>query len=206
MDGMSRIASRRPAPDELPDPLTDPYRRAAVDHTPGDDVLMVLDDQLFWLCELAGQLSPMVVDVVHPPYRWTIRQVFSHGIETERVFGFRMQSIAAGDPAPMAGFDQDDYAAAKYGLGNFSNLVTEWGYTRMANLLLLRRIAPRCWDHSGTFEGGTYTLRTVAWLTAGHLRHHLDIVEQRIGRTVRRAPPNEPSKIIDNAETKRQTS
>ena len=41
--------------------------------------------------------SPDQVDSVHPPFGWTIRQVFEHCADAERVFGYRMLRLAAGD-------------------------------------------------------------------------------------------------------------
>lgn len=180
---MNRIAARRPDRSEW----TSDYHTEQIEATHGEDVLEILDDQLYWLCELASHLSTMVVDVVHKPYQWTIRQVFAHGIDAERIFGYRMQHLAAGDPSPLAEYDENAYVDSRFGLGNFSNLVTEWGYTRQANLLLLRRVSPRCWDHRGSVGGSEITLRALAWITAAHFRHHMEIVEKRTGQTVQRS-------------------
>lgn len=186
---MSKIAARRPDPSEW----SSSYHTEQIGATQGDDVLGVLSDQLYWLCELASHLPTMVVDVVHPPHRWTIRQVFAHGIDAERVFGYRIQHLAAGDQTPLQSFDENAYVDARFGLGNFSNLVTEWGHTRQSNVLLLRRIEPRCWDHRGTIGDSQMTLRAVAWAMAAHFRHHMEIVEQRSGQTVQRSHPTTKS-------------
>jgi hypothetical protein len=71
-------------------------------------------------------------------------------------------------------------------LGNFSGLVAEFGHLRQANLLLLRRIVPSSWESRAKVDGHGITVRAIAWLTAGHLHHHLGIVEQRCGVTVAR--------------------
>ena len=189
--GMNRIAARRPGPNET----TSDYQRRMIDRIEGEDCLAVAAGQLYWLCELASHLAPMVVDTIHRPHRWTIRQVFAHGIDVERIFGARMTHAAAGDATVLAGFDQDAYADAKFGSGNFSNLTTEWGHLRQSNLLLLQRLSPVCWDRTATIDGETMTVRAMAWFLAGHTQHHLQIVERRAGVSVDRLPPVQPPVI-----------
>lgn len=180
---MNRIASRRPNEDEF----SAPYHGQLIEQIHGDCVLTVLDRQLFWLCELASHLSTEQHDKIHPPYGWTIRQVFEHCADAERVFGYRMLRLAAGDETSLPGWDENEYAASRFGLGTFSGLVSEIGYLRQSNLVLLRRIVPRAWDRSGTVDGGRISVRAIAWLTAGHLQHHLQIVEKRCGIQVARS-------------------
>ena len=180
---MNHIASRRPQSSEY----TSDYHQQLIESVEGECVLCVLDDQQFWLCELASHLSTEQVDKIHPPYGWTIRQVFEHCADAERVFGYRMLRLAAGDETTLPGWDENQYADNRFGLGNFGSLVSEIGSLREANLLLLRRIAPNCWDRSAEVDGGRVTVRAIAWIAAGHLQHHLAIVEKRCGTVVARS-------------------
>ena len=186
--GRGRSVGRRPTETELRD---DPawghaYHRELIRRVPGDCVLEVLEGQLFWLCELSGHLSTEQVDRVHPPYGWTIRQVFEHVADAERVFGERMMRIASGDPLDLPNWDENACADSRFGLGGFGHLVSEIAVLRQANLLLLRRVVPKAWDRVGKVNGQPLSLRAAAWFTAGHLSHHFEIVEGRCGLRVRR--------------------
>ncbi len=181
---MNRIASRRPTPAEF----TSDYHRQLIDQVQGDCVLTVLDQQLFWLCELASNLSTEQIDKIHAPFGWTIRQVIEHCADAERVFGYRMLRLAAGDATPLPGWDENAYAANRFGLGIFGQIISEIGSLRQANLLLLRRIVPNAWDRSAEVDQGRISVRAIAWVAAGHLQHHLQIVEQRCGVQVPRTP------------------
>lgn len=180
----SRIASRRPAAGEV----SADYHQKLIDGVDGHCAVTVLSDQLFWICELAGNISTEQVDKIHSPYSWTIRQVFDHVACAERVFGYRMMRLAAGDPTPLPGWDENAYADSRFGLGNFIHLVTELGDLRKANVTLLRRITPAAWDHTGMADEQHVTTRSLAWIAAGHLKHHLEIIEKRCGIEVQRAP------------------
>ena len=174
---MNRIASRRPSRTEF----TSDYHEGLIEQVQGDCVLHALDRQLFWLCELASHLSTEQIDKIHPPYGWTVRQVFEHCADAERVFGYRMLRLAAGDSTPLPGWSENDYADARFGLGTFSGLVSEMGQLRQANVNLLRRILPQAWDRAAEVDGGRINVRAIAWVAAGHLQHHLRIVEKRCG-------------------------
>ena len=172
---MNRIASRRPSRDEY----TADYHDALIRQVDGDCIIQILSGQQHWICELASSLSTEQVDRIDAPYRWTIRQVFEHCANAERVFGYRMMRLAAGDETELAGWDENAYADSRFGLGNFVHIVTELGGLRQANLMLLRRIVPAAWDRAAICDGQRLTVRALAWIAAGHLQHHFEIVEKR---------------------------
>ena len=182
-----RFVSRRPTAEELEHGQFwgNAYQRDLIGRVAGRCVLRSLQDQLAWRNELSSDLSTEQVDRIHSPYRWTVRQVFEHCADAERVVGERMMRIAAGDQADLPLWDENAYAASRFGLGNFGHLVSEIAALRQANLLLLRRIVPPAWDNVGSVGGMPISVRAIAWITAGHLQHHFEIVEQRCctGRT-----------------------
>ncbi|NND97702.1 MAG: DinB family protein [Pirellulaceae bacterium] len=185
---MKPKSSRRPEPTEL----TQDYHRDLIQRVEGDCVISVLADQMYWLCELASSLSTEQVDRVHAPYQWSIRQVFEHCGNAERVFGYRMLRIAAGDETDLPSWDENAYADRRFGLGNFVHIVTELGDLRRSNVMLLRRIIPAAWDQIGSVDRDRISTRAIAWIAAGHLQHHLEIVEKRCGIRVDRMPPTMP--------------
>lgn len=167
--------SRRPSDQDL----SIDYHRDLAARVPGECVLDCLRGQLWWMCELGGCLSSELVDKVHSPYTWTVRQVIEHCVDAERVFGDRMMRIAAGDITDLPAWDENAYAASRFGLGNIGHLISELGALRQANLLLLQRIKPVAWNRVGVVDGNPVTPRGIAWIAAGHLQHHFEIIEKR---------------------------
>ncbi|KAA5540963.1 DinB family protein [Roseiconus nitratireducens] len=181
---MNHVASRRPDPSEF----ELPYHGELIGRVEGSCAVEVLRGQLFWICELASSLSTEQVDRVHAPYRWTVRQVFEHVANAERMYGYRMMCLADGSGPDLPAWDENVSADSRFGLGNFSHLVAELGELRKANVALLTRLTPHAWDATGTVAGNRATVRTLAWLAAGHLQHHFEIVEMRCGVTATRGP------------------
>ncbi len=176
--------SRRPNQQDLSLPRHWSY----VDRVSGECVLQTLTDQLYWMCELGSCLSADFADRVHTPYTWTIRQVVEHCVDAERIFGDRMLRIAAGDQTDLPAWDENAYADARFGLGNIGHLISELGFLRQANLVLLGRIVPTAWNRQGCVDSHPITPRGIAWLAAAHLQHHFEIIEQRCEITVPRNP------------------
>ncbi|TWU17428.1 DinB superfamily protein [Novipirellula galeiformis] len=172
---MTRISSRRPTHDET----TSTYQRELIQRVPGDCVLQALDRQLHCIAELGSSICADQTDKIHPPYGWSIRQVVEHCANGERIFGYRILCFAAGDSTALPGWDENAYADSRFGLGKFIQIVDELTALRQANMALLRRITPSAWDRSGVADQQTVTVRALAWLTAGHLQHHLEIVAKR---------------------------
>ncbi|MDA8745298.1 DinB family protein [Rubripirellula amarantea] len=178
------LASCRPDSSEC----SHAYHQKLVNQVDGEDALSVLRNQQYWICELGSFLCTEQVDKIHPPFGWTVRQVFEHCADAERIFGYRILRAAAGDSTGLSSWDENHYADARFGLGTFTNLITELGLLRQSNLLLLQRIAPRCWSQTVPVDGAPISVRAMAWVTAGHLAHHLNIVEKRCGVAVQRTP------------------
>ncbi|MCC9599193.1 DinB family protein [Stieleria sp. JC731] len=180
----NRIASRRPQADEF----EFPYHGELIARVDGECAITVMRDQLYWICDLAGSISTEQVDKVHPPYQWTIRQVIEHCVNAERMFGYRIMCMADGSRPDLPGWDENVSADSRFGLGNLSRLFTELADLRKANLQLLERLVPAAWNCSGTASGHRLTVRVLAWLCAGHLQHHFEIIEKRCGVTAKRKP------------------
>lgn len=159
-----------------------------VNRVDGECVLTVLSEQLHWICELGSCLSSELVDRVHAPYQWTVRQVVEHCVDAERIFGDRMLRIAAGDKTDLPAWDENAYADARFGLGNIGHLISEFGYLRQANLVLLGRLVPSAWDQVGIVDSQPVTPRGIAWLAAAHLQHHFEIIERRCEIMPQRKP------------------
>ena len=181
---MSRIASRRPDPSEY----DSQYHGDLIGRVDGQCAIEILHQQMYWICELASSISTEQVDRIHTPYLWTIRQVLEHCANAERMFGYRIMCLADQSEPILPAWDENVSADSRFGLGNFTCLATELGDLRKANLALLRRLSPRSWDAAGTAAGHRVSVRTLAWLAAGHLQHHLEIIEKRCEVTAMRAP------------------
>ena len=112
--------------------------------------------------------------------KWSIREVVGHVIDAERMFTMRAMAFARGDRSHFPSFDENAYAAASGADRRpLSALTDELSAVRASTLLLVKSFEDDVWDRRGTASGYEFTVRSVAWIIAGHSRHHRKVVAER---------------------------
>jgi DinB superfamily len=157
-----------------------PYAAQYVSLVEGTDILSTLEHQAE---EVKGTLSGVSDDkaLYRPsPDKWSIKEILGHMTDTERIFAYRALRIARNDKTPLEGFEQDDYVrAARFDDRALPDLTDEFIVTRKATLSLMRTFAPEAWVRRGVANGAGVSVRALAYMTAGHVAHHLNIVKNR---------------------------
>ena len=167
--------TRRPGRDEA-----DEYYFSYIDRVPGNLVLPVLASQLGEMLALFDGISDEQSLHRYAPDKWTIRQAVSHVSDAERLFVFRAFWFARGFDSPLPSFDQD--VAVKAAAANnlqWRTIVDEFRAVRGATLTFFRGLPAAAWDRRGIASGNTFSVRALAYLTAGHAIHHNRILRER---------------------------
>jgi DinB superfamily len=114
--------------------------------------------------------------------KWSVREVVGHLGDAERVFGYRLFCISRGEQQSLPGFDENVYAARSGADARpLADLVAELLALREVNLGVVRRLGAAEWDQRGVANSHPITVRALAYVLAGHCRHHLDILRERYG-------------------------
>ena len=93
----------------------------------------------------------------------------------------RALCLARGDTQPLPGFDETAYAATA-GFDNipFRDLVAEFDALRRANTLMLKNLPKEAWTRRGTVWNNPLTMNAQAYILAGHVQHHFNILKKRL--------------------------
>jgi len=165
----------RPEPSEYA-----PYYEGYVSLVPETDIIPVLENQIQELRSLIAAVPEERGGYAYAPGKWTIKELLSHLIDGERIFAYRALRISRGDETPIEGFDQDPYIEHSHANDrSFSSLVEEFDLTRRANMAMFRNMRDADWERSGTASDNAVSTRAVAWIMAGHVRHHVNILKAR---------------------------
>jgi hypothetical protein len=157
-----------------------PFFAGYVSLVPETDILDVLEAQKGTIRALAAAVSLERETFAYAPGKWTVRQVVGHMADAERVFGHRAFCISRGERAVLPSFDENGYvAAAPSGAIDLATLADELALVREANLLVLRRLDEAAWRRFGNVSSGQATPLGIAYVMAGHLRHHLRVLDER---------------------------
>jgi uncharacterized damage-inducible protein DinB len=145
-----------------------------------DDILSVLSAQKDVIQELARTLPASKASYRYAEGKWSVRQVLGHIVDGERVFGHRAFCFSRGEKAALPGFDENEYVAAfTADAVPAAELAAEFRAVREANLAFLRRLGDAAWARVGTASGQPVSVRALAWIMAGHPRHHLAVLRER---------------------------
>lgn len=112
--------------------------------------------------------------------KWSVKEVVGHMADAERIFAYRMLRIARGDETPLAGFEENAYVrAANFDARPLAALASEFESVRRATLTLVRSFDQEALLRQGTANGYPVTVRALAYIIAGHERHHVEILRTR---------------------------
>jgi hypothetical protein len=157
-----------------------PYYLTYIDRVSGDDIVDVMKLQLDDTAEILAGISEEKSLYRYAPDKWSIRQVINHLNDTERVFAFRAMWFARGFSDPLPSFDQTISAtAARADDYSWASHVQEFQKIRQATLAFFRNLPAEAWLRSGIASGNSVTVNALGYIIAGHVAHHLAIVQQR---------------------------
>ncbi len=166
----------RPTPDEFA-----PFYQTYVGALPEDaDVLQVLAQQHKQTLSLISTLDEDRALFRYAPAKWSIKQVIGHMIDTERVLSYRAMCFARCEAAALPGMDENDFVRfAHFDDRPLASLQDEQDHLRSANLAMFRSFSEEVLQRRGTASDCEFTVRALIWITAGHERHHLNVLQER---------------------------
>jgi hypothetical protein len=156
------------------------YYFTYIDKVPAGDILEVFSGQRAEMIELFEGVSEEQSRHRYAPDKWTMREVLSHVNDCERLFVFRAMWFARGFESALPSFDQDiAIAAAGAEARPWRSHVTEFSALRAATQAFFETLPAEAWTRSGVASGNRFSVRALAWITAGHVTHHAGILRER---------------------------
>ncbi len=145
----------------------------------GDDVLGVLHSQLDQTVQFLSTVSEEKSLQRYAPDKWSLRELLNHVNDTERLFVFRALWFARGFEEPLPSFDQE-IAVNNSGADDvaWKDMVDEFQSLRKTTLSFFRSLPEDAWNRAGIASGNPFTVRALAFIAAGHVAHHIDVMNR----------------------------
>lgn len=145
----------------------------------------LLREQAKLVKELFGAIREEDGDYRYAPDKWTVKEVLGHVIDTELVMTYRLMRVARGDRTPLPSFDENDFIrGGEFGRLSIADLLAHFGIVRQATLTLIESMPEKAWEREGSVAGHPVTARALAYIVAGHERHHTRLLEERYGAVI----------------------
>jgi len=156
------------------------YYFTYIDQVAGGDICRILEAQGPETLALLRGISEEQSLYRYAPEKWSVRQVVGHLNDTERLFVFRAMWFARGFGTPLPSFDQDvAVTAAGSDARSWSSHVEEFKAVRAATLAFFQNLPTDAWARRGVASGNPFTVRALAYISAGHVTHHVKILRER---------------------------
>lgn len=145
----------------------------------GQPIMRKLKSQLNSIDDFLADIPPAKYDFAYAEGKWTVKQVISHLIDTERVMTYRLLRIARNDQTDLPGYDQDAIVANtdidKY---TYSDLVDELVMLRQANLFFFKSLTDEDLKKKGTANSNVISAGAILFIIYGHIEHHFNILKE----------------------------
>lgn len=169
------MLKRRPTEKEFA-----PYYGGYIAKVKGKDIIEILIAQKRSTIDLLKSIPDEKWNSTYDHGKWTIKEVISHIIDTERVFLYRAMRISRGDMTELPGFDQDLFVknsnASERSAGS---LIAEYLSARESTLFFFKYLSDEAAERKGTASGVVFTPIGTAFTIAGHENHHVQILKER---------------------------
>lgn len=165
----------RPLPNEAAE-----YYSIYIDLVPSEEIVPALESQMTETLQFLQTISENQSLHSYAPGKWTIRELLNHVNDGERVFAGRAFWFARGFQDPLPSFEQD--LAVQMAHANdhsWAELVDEFKYVRLATISLLKQFPEQAWSRSGVASDNPITVRALAYIIAGHVTHHVNVLKQK---------------------------
>jgi len=165
----------RPQPTEAAE-----YYSRYIDLIPSDEIVPTLQTQMGEFLEFLGLISEEQSLYSYAQGKWTIRGVLNHVSDCERLFLYRGFWFARGFDDPLPSFEQD--RAAQLAHANditWAELVEEFKNVRLSTISFFKNLPNEAWSRSGVASDNPVTVRATAYIIAGHVAHHTNVLKER---------------------------
>ena len=148
---------------------------------PDGDIVDIIEKQIEETLAFVRPLSDREASSRRKPTEWNIKEIIGHLSEGERIISCRALRFARADYQPLPGWDQDDYMReSNFTERSLQDLTQELEHLRRANVALFRSFSAEALNRRGKADGKEVSVRALLYILAGHERHHLEQMRQRL--------------------------
>jgi uncharacterized damage-inducible protein DinB len=145
-----------------------------------DDIVSFLKDQQAEMTSFLEGITEEQSLHRYEPGKWSIRELWNHVTDGERIFLSRALWFARGFQDPLPSFDQEiAVAGANADDTSWADHVEEFKTVREATLSFFRNMPAEAWSRTGVASDNPFTVNALAYIIAGHAAHHVNVLKER---------------------------
>mgnify|MGYP006076700171 FL=1 len=146
-------------------------------HTP---LMGQINESTHQLSLIMDGLNEEKADYRYLEGKWSLKEMFLHIIDTERIFSYRALCFSRGEMQKLPSFDQDEYVKrSEASLRDLESLKREFLSVRESTFLMFSSFSEKQWQSKGRVGTLEFTVNILGYIIVGHLNHHVKIIQSR---------------------------
>lgn len=156
------------------------YYSGYVGLVPDGDIVHILMEQVEETIQLLQGISEEQSLFRYASGKWSVKEVIGHVADTERIMAYRLLCIARGETISLPGFDEIPYVLnASFDRLSIKEHIENLRAVRQSTVQLLKGLESKVWARIGSANDVDVSVRALAYIIAGHERHHRQLLIER---------------------------
>lgn len=165
----------KPATDEYPQ-----WFAGEIEPVEYNDLIGGLDKSFRLTLPFLEKLTKEDLVYRYAPNKWSIKQMWQHVNDVERVLSYRALRYARQDPTILSGFDENKYGeVSNADSREFNAILFEYTAVRRSTIELFKSFTEEMFMYRGTTGQSNMTVRSLGYLILGHEIHHVNTIKER---------------------------
>ncbi len=139
-----------------------------------------LQSSLVTFFEVLAELPEEKHQFAYAEGKWTIKELISHIIETERIMAYRALRISRNDKVNLASFNENDFVANSNANNvAYIELIKEFSLVRKSTIAMFKSFDEKMGTRIGNASNSEISVNALGYILIGHVLHHLGVIEER---------------------------
>ena len=157
-----------------------PYFKGYIDQAEGVALLSGLESSFETIHDFYLSIAPAKLEYRYDEGKWTVKEIISHLLDTERIFCYRALRFARQDKTALSGFDENEYVLASGASErSITDLLKEYTLVRKSTIALFKSFSDAALRSKGVAGSGSVSVRALGFLIIGHEKHHVNVIKER---------------------------
>jgi hypothetical protein len=144
------------------------------------DLVQALRLSSYRSLELLHSIPEKKWDFRYAPDKWSVRELWCHVIDAERIFAYRALTFARNDKTELPGFDENQYVPeSNAGARSLKKIADEYLHVRMSSIDLFESFSGEMLARKGKANKNEISVAALGFIMAGHETHHRKILRER---------------------------
>jgi uncharacterized damage-inducible protein DinB len=164
-----------PEPDEYGD-----FYKDYIELVGNENVIQALIQQGQQTYAVIKRLTDEETSYRYQDDKWNVKEIIGHLVDTERIMAYRALCISRGEQNPLPGYDHEEYVQnADFSNRSLQSISTEYDALRNANISMFNSFSSDQVTRTGIANDISVSVRALAYIIAGHERHHMNVLEEK---------------------------